>query len=391
MSDHPTQRPPAAAGVPRGPWWQVVLAALLPGSVHVLRGKRRFGILVLAFTLFTWFAVIHASEAFLVSFSPSAPWDHWLASATALVVILGAAIWAARDARRGDIRRTRREGISEVQLAMRQFRKNRMAVIGLNLVLLLALVALLAPYLTPYDPDQQHEILEKRYMAPNWEHLLGTDRFSRDVFSRLLYGTRISLVIGFLAVGISITLGTLLGAVAGFVGGAADATMMRFVDLLLSFPRLVLLLVIIAFFQRSVGLLILVLGFTGWMGTTRIVRSQVLSLREQDFIQACRALGAGPVRTILRHLIPNALAPVIVAATLGIGATILVEASLSFLGLGVPPPTSTWGTMVAEERDALVTAWWASTFPGLAIVFTVMAFNLLGDGLRDALDPRMRS
>jgi peptide/nickel transport system permease protein len=222
-------------------------------------------------------------------------------------------------------------------------------------------------------------------------HPLGTDQFARDVLSRLLYGARISLLIGFVAVGISVTIGTLLGAVAGFLGGAVDGVIMRFVDMVISFPRLVLLITIIALFEPSIFLITAVLGLTLWPGTARIVRGEVLALREREFVQAAEALGFSKRRIILRHLIPNALGPVIVAATLGIGDTIVMEAGLSFLGLGVQPPTPSWGTMVADGRNVLLNAWWLSTFPGLAIVFTVLSFNLVGDGLRDALDPRLRS
>lgn len=379
---------------PMQPTGSIGLAALafaIPGSVHIARRKFRCGIPLFGFWLLTLFVAINAKAEFLSAFKADAAWDFRLAAFVTVALLLGSSWWAARDAWLGPREKTRIEGISEVQLALRQFRKNRMAVIGLNMVILLTLVALLAPFVASHDPDAQLGIVDLGYHAPSMGYPLGTDLFSRDVFSRVVYGSRISLLIGFLAVGLSITVGTLFGAVSGYAGGMVDGLMMRTVDLLLSFPRLVLLLVIVAFFQRSIPLLILVLGLTGWMGTTRIVRSQVLSLREQEFIQACRALGVSPMRTMLRHLIPNSMAPVIVAATLGIGSTILIEASLSFLGLGVPPPTSTWGTMVAEGRDSLVTSWWVCVFPGLAIVYTVMAFNLLGDGLRDALDPRMRS
>lgn len=270
----------------------------------------------------------------------------------------------------------------------RRFRRHRQAILGLALIVLLTGTALLAPAIAPYDPDAQTDIVATRYQAPSVSHPMGTDRFGRDIFSRTLYGARISLSIGFLAILIAITLGTAIGAIAGFFGGRLDTVLMRGVDLLLSFPRLVLLVVLVALFEPSIALVTLVLGLTGWMGVSRIVRGQVLTVREMEFVTAARVLGFGRTRILARHILPNVLTPVIVAATLGIGNTILAEAALSFLGLGVQPPTASWGNMVASGRDAMLDAWWITTFPGLAIVFTVMAFNLVGDGLRDALDPR---
>jgi peptide/nickel transport system permease protein len=261
--------------------------------------------------------------------------------------------------------------------------------IGLFLVIVLAGAALLTPYLAPFDPATQGtDIVATRFQGPTLEHLMGTDRFGRDVLSRVLYGGRISLAIGFLAVLIAITLGTMVGAVAGYVRGWVDATSMRVVDMLLSFPRLVLLITVVALIEPSILIITIVLGLTGWMGTSRVVRGEVLSLREREFVVAARALGFGRARILLRHILPNVVSPIIVAATLGIGNTILAEAALSFLGLGVPPPAPSWGGMVAAGRDVMLDAWWITLFPGLAIVFTVMAFNLIGDGLRDALDPR---
>ncbi|MCP4809456.1 MAG: ABC transporter permease [Proteobacteria bacterium] len=274
----------------------------------------------------------------------------------------------------------------------KQFRRNRMGVIGLHFVNVLIFLALLTPFIAPFDPDAID--VGPSLLAPTFDYPMGTDEFGRDLFSRVMYGARISLSIGFIAVGLSVSIGTLVGAVSGYFGGIVDKGAMWFVDLLLSLPRLVLLLAIVGFFRsagaQSIFLIVFVLGLTGWMGVSRIVRSQILSLKEQDFVQACRALGLPNWRIIVVHLIPNALAPVIVNASLAIGSTILVEAALSFLGLGVPPPTATWGAIVNDGREYMRSAAWITVFPGLLIVAAVMSFNLLGDGLRDALDPKLR-
>lgn len=265
-----------------------------------------------------------------------------------------------------------------------------MAVAALALIVGFYLLALLAPWIAPYDPIAQGDVARTGFLGPSLEHLLGTDRLGRDVFSRILYGARISLLIGLVATAISVSIGTMVGAVAGYLGGWWDRILMRSTDMVLAFPRLVLLIFIVALFEPSVLVIVLVLGLTQWPPTARIVRGDVLSVREREFVQAARALGLGRARIILRHVVPNVLAPVIVAATLGIGNTIVLEAGLSFLGLGPPGPTPTWGNMVADGRSNMLGAWWVATFPGMAIVLVVLAFNLVGDGLRDALDPRLR-
>jgi peptide/nickel transport system permease protein len=333
------------------------------------------------------------------------PLDMYVAVATLALLFLGLLWSTARGVALRGSRGARRRGDSQWAIAGRHFKRNRMAMAGLGIMILLYLVTLITPLIAPFDPAAQGDIVVTRYCPPSWlpadefdrercsvgTYLMGTDKFGRDIFSRVLYGARISLSIGFIAVGISVTLGTLVGAVGGYFGGMVDSILMRLTDMMLSFPRLVLLIVVIALFEPSIWLVVTVLGLTGWMGTARIVRGEVLSLREREFVQAARALGMGDTRIIMRHVVPNTMAPVIVSATLGIGLTILTEASLSFLGLGVQPPTPSWGNMVSDGRDALIQAWWIATFPGLAIVFTVIAFNLLGDGLRDALDPRLRT
>jgi peptide/nickel transport system permease protein len=360
---------------------------VLPGLPQLLVGRWGAG----ATALLTWIGLllVLSTRTGRVRSALGGAWDERLAVVTLAAGLIASWAWSWRDVTRS--RADKVVGVSQWALAVRAFSKNRTAVAGLVVIVSLYLVALLTPLITPHGPNEQYDLLTMRLNGLSAAHPLGTDQYARDVLSRLLYGARISLTIGFVAVGISVTIGTLLGAIAGFVGGFVDGAIMRFVDVVISFPRLVLLITIIAIFEPSIFLIIAVLGLTLWPGTARIVRGEVLSLREREFVQAAEALGYPKRRIIMRHLIPNALAPVIVAATLGIGNTIVLEAGLSFLGFGVQPPTASWGTMVAAGRADLLGAWWLSTFPGLAIVFTVLSFNLVGDGLRDAMDPRLRS
>jgi peptide/nickel transport system permease protein len=279
-------------------------------------------------------------------------------------------------------------------IVWRQFKKNRLAVFGAGVIILLYMVAFLAPLLAPYDPTEQGHRVKERLLDPSSTHLVGTDRFARDVFSRIIYGSRISLLVGFLAVGIAVTIGTAYGAVAGYLSGRSkwiEGTMMRFVDIMLSIPTLILIITIIAVWRtQSIWMIITVIGVTSWMGVARLVRGEFLVLKELDFFQAARALGAGPMRLIFRHLLPNAMTPIIISATLRVGSTILLEAGLSFLGLGVQPPTPSWGNIVFENKSEIFTSWWIPMSAGLAISITVVGYNLLGDGLRDSLDPRLR-
>ncbi len=363
------------------------LGGLLPGLPQLLAGRwGSGGTALLVWVGCLWILVTRFGR---VTAAFAGAWDEWVAVGTLLTGLTVAWAWSWRDASPGAL--PKQVGVSQWDLAVRAFSRNRTAVAGLIVIVALYMVALLTPLLAPLDPNFQGALLTERYVGLSGAHPLGTDQFARDVLSRLLYGARISLLIGFVSVGISVTIGTLVGAIAGFLGGWVDGVLMRLVDIVISFPQLVLLITIIAFFEPSIFLIVAVLGLTLWPNTARVVRGEVLSLREREFVQAAIALGYSKRRIILRHLIPNALAPVIVAATLGIGQTIVLEAGLSFLGLGVQPPTPSWGTMVADGRNVLLNAWWLSTFPGLAIVFTVLSFNLVGDGLRDALDPRLRT
>ncbi len=374
------QAPPETRGGRPGP-----LDIVLPG-ISALLARRLSGFLALGSWL-TLLGVAWFRRSRILDVLAQPGWDGILAVLSLVVLI--AAIWLAGNRGRwrsiGSLEPE--AGRSPVALAGRRFQRHHQAVLGLAMLATLTVVTLLTPLLAPFDPDMMN-LSTGRLLAPSAAHWMGTDELGRDLLSRVLYGARISLVIGFLAVVIAITLGTAIGAVAGYAGGWADAILMRIVDLFLSFPRLVLLITVVAVFQPSIPLIVIVLGLTGWMGVSRLVRGQVLSVREREYVQAARALGYGPGRVLGRHILPNVLTPVIVAATLGIGNAILAEAALSYLGLGVQPPTASWGNIIQSGGDRIIDAWWISTFPGLAIVLTVMSFNLVGDGLRDALDPR---
>jgi len=271
--------------------------------------------------------------------------------------------------------------------AFGRVRRDGAGMLALRFLIFVAAVALFAHWLAPDDPNRIDLALASR--APSLVHPFGTDIYGRDVLSRVVHGARISLSVGFLAVVLSITVGTAYGAIAGYVGGRADAVMMRVIDALLSIPRILVLLAIFALWGRvSLGALVLILGLTGWFATSRLVRAQVLSLKTEEMVVAARALGARHRRILWRHILPGVTSTVVVAATLGIGNVIILEAGLSFLGVGVQAPTASWGNMISDGVSNVAGLWWMSLFPGLAIVLTVMAFNIIGDALRDALDPR---
>ena len=279
-------------------------------------------------------------------------------------------------------------GRGEIGAFWRTFVRNRLAVGGGIVVSFLVALAVLAPLLAPWDPNKPDT--RRILTPPSPSHPLGTDQIGRDVLSRVLYGARVSLAVGFVSVGIATIIGVLLGAVAGYRGGLVDAAIMRVVDLMLVFPRFFLLLAVLAFLKPSIWTIMVVIGLSGWMGVARLVRAEFLTLREREFVVWSESIGASAARVVFRHILPNALAPVLVAMTLGIPAAILTESGLSFLGLGVQPPYATWGNILTDGKDALEIAWWMTLYPGLAILITVLSYNLLGEGIRDALDPRLR-
>lgn len=266
--------------------------------------------------------------------------------------------------------------------------RNTLLVIGLVLVAGISILAIFAPLIAPFDPLALD--LDNKYLPPSATHLFGTDALGRDVFSRMLFGARVSLWVGFVSVGISSAIGICLGLVAGYFRGVVDEAIMRFVDIMLCFPSFFLILAVIAFLEPNLINIMVIIGLTSWMGVTRLVRAQTLSIRERDYIAASRLGGASTPRLLFRHILPNAIAPVLVSATLGIAGAILTESALSFLGLGVQPPDPSWGNILLEGKQALEISWWLSAFPGFAILLTVLGYNLVGESLRDMLDPRKR-
>ena len=273
--------------------------------------------------------------------------------------------------------------------AGRRFFRHPTAGWGIGALAFFVIVAVAAPLVTAYDPRAHLDIILLKNQPPSWRNILGTDVYSRDLWSRVAFGARTSLLVGGLGMLVAVTLGTLVGAVSGYYRRWVDAVLMRGVDVGLALPRIFVLLLAIALFGRlPLPVFVLVIGFTSWFGTSRLVRAEVLSVRERDFVAAARAMGAGPGRVIFRHVLPNAAAPVIVSAALGIGNVLLLEAALSFLGMGVAPPKPSWGNIIADGAPYIASAPWTMLFPGLAIALVVMALNAVADALRDALDPR---
>ncbi len=282
-----------------------------------------------------------------------------------------------------------------LEMTWRRFRRHRPALIGVGVIVLFVLLAVFAPIVSPYDPEQNN--LDIRLQPPTPAHLMGTDELGRDLFTRILYGSRISLAIGVLSMMLAVTVGTLIGAAAGFHGGWIDAVLMRMTDVFLAFPRLFVLILVTTLLRQlnlpwlpagSFAPIIFVIGLLSWMSVARLVRAAYLSIREKEYIEAARGVGAGNARIMFRHILPNTASPIIVAGTLGVAASILTESGLSYLGFGVQLPTPTWGNMLRSAQAQMTYAPWTAVFPGLMIFSAVIAINYIGDGLRDALDPQ---
>lgn len=276
--------------------------------------------------------------------------------------------------------------------AWRKLKRNKAALVGMGLVILFLLAAIFAPFITPYDPYKQliwTEGASAKLALPSSEHWFGTDLYGRDIFTRVIYGARISLQISISAMAISVFVGVVLGTLAGYYGGIIDDIISWLINVLYAFPFLLFIVAIVAFFPPSLVLTFTAISLVFWMGIARVVRGQVLSIKEQEFVQAARALGVNDTKIMFKHILPNVIAPVIVQGTLGMGTIIMVEAGLTYLGFGTQPPTPSWGYMIQAGQGYLASGqWWWAVFPAIGIIFTVLGFNLFGDGLRDALDPR---
>lgn len=362
---------------------------MVPGIGHLQLGRRKRGAHLLGFTAVTLFVMVWRWDRFTAAFATKAI-DQWSAALFLVVSVIGTVAFSRWDVRR--IQRRTPGAVrskSPMRVAWRRFRANTLAVASVYVIATLYFVAILAPLLAPHDPAIIENVLETRYLDPSFAHPFGTDEFGRDLLSRALYGARVSLSVGLLAMIIAKLIGTSYGAVAAYYGGWVDNVMMRLVDVIIAFPTFYLMLMMVGVFEANIVFLVLILGLTAWPGTARFIRGEILSLKEQAFTQSARAIGLPGRTIILRHLIPSAMSPVLVSAALSVAGMIGAEAGLSFLGLGIRPPTPSWGNMMSAGQDALLVAWWVAFFPGALLATTLVAFSLLADGLRDALDPKV--
>ncbi len=364
--------------------------AFVPGLGHLVLGRTTRGAHLLTVAWAGAGVLAWRSERVFAAFASRAI-DEWIASLFLLGSLLFVVVYSRWDVGRlltgGDEPSV--VGKGPWQVASRRFRANTLAVASAYMIVILYVVAVLTPLLAPYDPAAIDNVLQTRYLAPSGAHLFGTDEFGRDLFTRALYGARVSLSIGLLAMLLSKSIGTTYGAVAAYFGGAVDAVLMRMVDVVIAFPTFYLMLMLVGVFEANIVLIVLILGLTSWPGTARYIRGEILSLKEQGFSEAARAIGLPPRLIIIRHLIPSALSPVLVSAALSVAGMIGAEAGLSFLGLGIRPPTPSWGNMVSAGQDAMLVAWWVAFFPGALLALTLVSFSLLADGIRDALDPKV--
>lgn len=371
--------------IPRG--WLLALATL-PGAAHLLIGRRHRGLHLLGFAALLALVLALRGDAVAAALG-SRDWGERLAGLFVLAGLAAASALSLWDIVRMTAPHYQPRAVRHpTRIALRRFTENRLAVGAVYVIVLLYLAAALAPLLAPYDPTAIENALETRYLAPSLAHPFGTDEFGRDLFSRALYGARVSLSVGLLAVLVAVTLGTVYGAAAGYFGGWIDNALMRVVDVIIAFPTFFLMLMLVGVFEANIVFLVLILGLTSWTGTARFIRGEILSLKEREFIEGARAIGLPAHLIIVRHLIPGAMAPVLVSAALMVGGMIGAEAGLSFLGIGIRPPTPSWGNMLSAGQDALLVAWWIAFFPGTLLAVTILSFNLLADGLRDAFDPK---
>ncbi len=271
---------------------------------------------------------------------------------------------------------------------IKELLKHRLGTASLIIILFLAVLAVFAPYIAPYDPLEIN--VDNILQPPSLDHPLGTDLLGRDVLSRMIYASRISLEVSLVAVGLSLMIGVVLGAIAGYFGGWVDLIICRFIDIMLCFPTIFLVLAMVAYLEPSIVTIMVVIGATSWMGLARLVRAEILSLKERDFVLIAKTYGASSLRILFKHLIPNALPPIVVSASLGLGQAILIESALSFLGIGVQPPIPSWGNMLIDGKETLEVAWWLSFYPGMAILITVLAFTILGETLQEILNPKRK-
>jgi peptide/nickel transport system permease protein len=368
-------------------WYHFVISVFVPGLGHVLHGRWKKALLYMFLTVINggmlYLAVARSRLAWLAG-----PSEYWFSTIMLLLLFLIVSVISFVDLLRLRRRRTDTvHGQGYWEIVGRRFSRDFKGIIGLGIILFVLYVALFAPFLAKGNGLKMDLV---NFLSPSSpEHPLGTDNFGRDVLDRLIFGARVALGIGGLATLLNMFFGGFLGLIGGFFRGIPDALVMRFLEIINSIPFLVLALLVISLWGSSIFTLIVVLGIFG-LGPARIIRSEVLSVREEDYIVSARAAGASTMRIITRHVLPNAIASLLVVTTMSIGVNIIVVAGLSFLGFGVKPPTPSWGAMLQEAQEFMRTAWWMAVYPGLCIVITVFGFNILGDSLRDVLDPRLR-